>query len=370
MAEEQNTGLSGIFQDPNFITGMAVLGANADPNRHWSEGYKDASSILSNMQRSALARAELELRKQKMQQEQAQIEAARERAAQMREALSTAETPEDYARAMMQYGEGGQVSSGAQLMMGLQGGGKTPKDIQMFEYWNSLPEGPQKEAFGRAQGFVQEPGSSPNQTAFERLLPEYERLSAMPSRSPQEEARFKAIATELGMMDPLAERKGEITKEAELANIQFNKNMLAQNLREMQDSKNKLLSQSKKFFASGLPYTLGGSITPQGKEMEGYLDEFLGEIALQALKDLKLTGATLGQVTEKELAMLKADLGAIDPGMGEQAIENQVNSAFANFRKRLINRLDMMEAQGGGAPSQSPQGSSDIDALVNKYRVK
>lgn len=124
MAEEKK-GLAGIFQDPNFITGMSVLAANFNPNRHWSEGYKDASERLSAMERSALNRAEMELRKQRFEQEQQQMEA--QRAAQERMAALAAKglPANEYLREALAIGASPQQISGIQTLAGLE----APKEV-------------------------------------------------------------------------------------------------------------------------------------------------------------------------------------------------------------------------------------------------
>ena len=165
MAEETK-GLAGIFNDPNFITGMSVLAANSNPRRHWSEGYADASKQLSAMERSAVARAELEMRKQKFDQERKAIEQQQAAAAALRERLAGAENPADVGRALMELGQGGQVSTGAQVYGQATQGAQQPKEIRLFERYNQLPEGPQKEAFGQMIGLGKE-SSVPNQTEFE-----------------------------------------------------------------------------------------------------------------------------------------------------------------------------------------------------------
>jgi len=117
---EQNKGLAGIFNDPNFITGISILAANSDPRRHWSEGYRDASERLSAMERSALNRAEMELRKQKFEQEQQQMEA--QRAAQERMAALAAKglPANEYLREALAIGASPQQISGIQTLAGLE----------------------------------------------------------------------------------------------------------------------------------------------------------------------------------------------------------------------------------------------------------
>jgi len=117
---EQNKGLAGIFNDPNFITGVSILAANSDPTRHWSEGYRDASERLSAMERSALNRAEMELRKQRFEQEQQQMEA--QRAAQERMAALAAKglPANEYLREALAIGASPQQISGIQTLAGLE----------------------------------------------------------------------------------------------------------------------------------------------------------------------------------------------------------------------------------------------------------
>jgi len=354
---EQNKGLAGIFNDPNFITGVSILAANSDPTRHWSEGYKDASERLSAMERSALNRAEMELRKQKFEQEQQAMEAQRAAQERMQAIYKQNLSPSEMLRAGLAAGASPSELNAMQTLVGAERGPEQLADIRLFEYYQSLPEGPEKEQFGRKIG-VSGPTSIPNQTEFERLLPDYQRLSAKQNRTPEEEARYQALGSKFGLLDPAKQREEAIARQEDFANVEFNKKTFADNLRQMEQAKTELIEKAKERGAAGLSRKLTFGQLESAAEMDALLDEFTGEIALQALKDLKLSGATLGQVTEKELAMLRAELGGINAQSGPDFIEAQVNKAFANFRTRVINRLEQLEQQKGMSAQPSGAGSS------------
>jgi hypothetical protein len=127
-------------------------------------------------------------------------------------------------------------------------------------------------------------------------------------------------------------------------------------------------------------------------DIQRYFDSLAGVIAIDQLLAIKTAGATLGQVTERELDMLQSQLGSWDIGRDPEQLEADLRELIATFgrftesfardaqqaRERMNNpsaygiqpnNVPMSTVPGGApapapAPAQGPQdlsGASDDD---------
>ena len=142
---------------------------------------------------------------------------------------------------------------------------------------------------------------------------------------------------------------------------------------------------------------LGGmllSMIPTTAAAEARLDlqTLRSNMALNALQELKASGATLGSVSEKELALLEADIAAIDLNQSKDAvlkdfdrIDKRYQNLVANLYAENAGNADLLsrfdEAFGGERPTWAgidakplftaqnvPEGETYVDDNGNIFR--
>lgn len=98
-------------------------------------------------------------------------------------------------------------------------------------------------------------------------------------------------------------------------------------------------------FVTGLPGMLL-SMIPTSDSAEARLDlqTLRSNMALNALQELKASGATLGSVSEKELALLEADIAAIDLNQKKSAVLKD----FDRIDRRYQNLVANLYAENAG----------------------
>lgn len=118
---------------------------------------------------------------------------------------------------------------------------------------------------------------------------------------------------------------------------------------------------------------LGGmllSMIPTTAAAEARLDlqTLRSNMALNALQELKASGATLGSVSEKELALLEADIAAIDLNQSKDAvlkdfdrIDKRYQNLVANLYKENAGNADLLSRFDAAFGGQRPTWAS-IDA--------
>lgn len=383
MAEEKK-GLAGIFNDPNFITGMSVLAANSDPRRHWSEGYQDASQRLSAMERSALARAEIEMRKQKFEQERKAIEQKQAAASALRERLVGAESPAEVGRALMELGQGGQVSTGAQLYGQTMRGAEADTTDLLTEY-NVYRQ--------QAEDFGEQPMSF---LGYQQKLAEIERSgkvspSLKTAMDPKTGLRFyidqfgRPVTGESGM--PVAAPGGPQEK---LIEQQTSKEFSWPETSRVYESRERGFDQSLSAInevrrvldkAGPIPVTGAGSFLSRvpetrAKDLRSKIETVIARIGFEELQNMRENApgggsSGLGQVTEREIALLQSVLANLDQSQSEEEfrinlarVEEQIASSKAAIQKEY--EEDLRRFGPSAMPAQQSAGGS-VDDLVNKY---
>jgi len=380
---EQNKGLAGIFNDPNFITGVSILAANSDPTRHWSEGYKDASERLSAMERSALNRAEMELRKQKFEQEQQAMEAERRRAAEYQrvvQGFGPETSLEDQIRLTLPYATPGQALGGLQTIAGMQKPADFDLKQQAFEDWRA--QNPDKPAIEFEREWQATALAGKVKPSYKTAaLPGGGRAYVDPATGEYARDQFGNIIQAPGsVQEELAgeERKRQYNwPETERA---FKSRMSAfdQSLDAVANV------QSTLDRAGILPVTgaggallsnIGGTVA---RDLRANIDTVKARIGfdeLQRMRDNSPTGGALGQVTERELQLLQSVIANLEQSQSREQfeanlrrVESQIAASKAAINQAYQEDLrrfgsGQMPAQPGGAQG----GASNVDDLINKY---
>jgi len=384
---EQNKGLAGIFNDPNFITGISILAANSDPTRHWSEGYRDASERLSAMERSALNRAEMELRKQKFEQEQQAMEAERQRAAGYQKAVQSfgPETSiSEQINALLPYTTPGQGANLLQSLAGMQEGPNKTSLIQNYEYFAEQEKAagrtpPSLMEFAQKQADIQR-SAKVGQGLKTAVLPGGGRGYIIPETKDFLRDEFGNIIQAPGsVQEKLTGQELERQYNWPETERTFKSRMsdLDQSLDSVQEVRNTLEK------AGPLPVTGAGSLLSRlpgsaANNLKANIDTLRADIGfaeLQRMRDNSPTGGALGQVTERELQFLQNSIASLEQSQSREQFEanlRRVESQIAKS-KAAINQAyqedlrrfgpGQMPAQPGGAQG----GASNIDDLVNKY---
>lgn len=126
---------------------------------------------------------------------------------------------------------------------------------------------------------------------------------------------------------------------------------------------------------------LGGmmlSIIPTTAAAEARLDlqTLRSNMALNALQELKASGATLGSVSEKELALLEADIAAIDLNQSKDAvlkdfdrIDKRYQNLVANLYTENAGNADLLSrfdaVFGGQRPTWASSGAKPLFTAQN-----
>ena len=100
--------------------------------------------------------------------------------------------------------------------------------------------------------------------------------------------------------------------------------------------------------------------------MDGYIDTMSGVVAIDALLKIKAQGATLGQITEKELNMLKSRLGNIRPSNVKKWIE-QNRPLFEKMQREMIYQRNLLK-QGLPTLKAATQGADSEANAQKRYR--
>lgn len=117
---------------------------------------------------------------------------------------------------------------------------------------------------------------------------------------------------------------------------------------------------------TGTSGSMARSVLPKGtagyslkKDLETVESRFAFD-ALQAMRDASKTGGALGQVTERELDLLKAATAAIDPDMDHETFMRNVEEA----RQAYLSKLAMIDPD---AASRMGYDASLAESAWNKY---
>jgi len=109
------------------------------------------------------------------------------------------------------------------------------------------------------------------------------------------------------------------------------------------------------FVLSKVPFTDAAALTD-------LIDTLRSKMALGALRELKAGGATLGSVSEKELALLEADIAKLNPARGVEFLTSQlkdVQDRYEMIVRDAYNRDDVDKAKLleiiGASPNAIPE---------------
>ncbi len=125
------------------------------------------------------------------------------------------------------------------------------------------------------------------------------------------------------------------------------------------------------FGASGLGYSTIGQISGfPGAQVDGLMSSVLAEesfTALQKMRSESPTGGALGNVTEKELDLLKAAGGYIPPTAGDEAFQQGLDDLIAK-RIRVLNKLGVSPKEL--AEALGPDNAEQFAPMVQSYRFR
>lgn len=125
------------------------------------------------------------------------------------------------------------------------------------------------------------------------------------------------------------------------------------------------------FGASGLGYSTIGQISGfPGAQVDGLMSSVLAEESFSALQKMRAespTGGALGNVTEKELELLKAAGGYIPPTAGDEAFQQGLDDLIAK-RIRVLNKLGVSPQEL--AEALGPDNAEQFAPMVQSYRFR
>jgi hypothetical protein len=117
---------------------------------------------------------------------------------------------------------------------------------------------------------------------------------------------------------------------------------------------------------TGYSQLLAGRLpASQARELAKAARTVVAQLALQSLKDLKATGATLGQVSEKELELLENAVQAVDPLAEPAELVRQLQQVlfhYNNVKSQIIESARALQEQAQVEPDfQRPEGGDIFD---------
>lgn len=131
---------------------------------------------------------------------------------------------------------------------------------------------------------------------------------------------------------------------------------------------NEALGLSARAGTTGLSGTMIKNIPgTKANQLKAVLEVVTSKVALDRLAQVKATGATLGQISEKELTMLQNSFDALQQNLSGE----RLRSALLNFATRLNNiesEIASSYEKKYGEPPRS--GQPDGDAQTNRDRVE
>ena len=130
--------------------------------------------------------------------------------------------------------------------------------------------------------------------------------------------------------------------------------------------------------------TRGVPMTPAGKTQQ-LVDSVVSSLALDSLKALKATGATMGALNQSELEILKTELAKVDLAAGPDVVKAKLGVVRGHYRTVLSDLyrgasdedaakitmflgLQERPAWAGGSPSSNADPISDEDFLEQERR--
>lgn len=129
-------------------------------------------------------------------------------------------------------------------------------------------------------------------------------------------------------------------------------------------------------WTTGLGSLLANIPATDARDFAAELDTLKANIAfgeLTAMREASKTGGALGQVSERELALLQSALGALDPGQSTENLKAQLQK----IRDSIQRWEQAAQGMGGGSAQINRQnfggidvpggGSSRVDELLKKY---
>lgn len=172
-------------------------------------------------------------------------------------------------------------------------------------------------------------------------------------------AIYNAMAAQLGtqIQEAVAATGAASSAATALNTIQDIQNMISQNPA--------LTTGAVGWALSKVPFTEAAALTD-------LIDTLRSKMALGALRELKAGGATLGSVSEKELALLESDIAKLDPARGVEFLTSQlkkVQDRYESIVRDAYNRDDvdkakLLEIVGGMQPYLTKDTNGNSTSIV------
>lgn len=148
------------------------------------------------------------------------------------------------------------------------------------------------------------------------------------------------------------------------------------NLDRLATAANGLMNHPGLWFATGLGgQTLSSIPGSAAANFDAALDTLKSQVAfsaLQAMRDASKTGGALGQVTERELAMLQNNIAALEQKQSPEQFKQSLQAVmdYAQRVKGLMQQAYSSDMEDGGQPSvAAPQAAGGAGQQVEQTRV-
>lgn len=126
------------------------------------------------------------------------------------------------------------------------------------------------------------------------------------------------------------------------------------------------------WFATGFgAETMGGMGGTAARDVQGLLDTIGGNIAFDRLSRMRAespTGGALGNVTERELALLQSTVASLDKTQSDEQFQRAMDDVIASYQ-RILDKLPAPEGQAGETPTSLQQQQQSPLTQSNPFRA-
>ncbi len=239
-----------------------------------------------------------------------------------------------------------------QELKAFDGGQKDTPRIQDFTKWQAMPEGEEKDGFGRMIGATSRQETVEEYTARKRAEADI--------KLELEENLNPIAADKKARVDFAADKNKWITGrpkfQSKIGSAQANQTILDSTAEQIKSHLNRMTTE---YGAS-----LKGIPGSEAKTLSNLLDTYRAFSAFTTLTDLKASGGTLGAISSAELTLLEAKLGALDQkGTADEMIRSI--DQISDFNKGAISRLqkeyELTDAMFSGGFEEAQLNRSKVE---------
>ena len=168
-----------------------------------------------------------------------------------------------------------------------------------------------------------------------------------------------------------AEQKTKLIEEKKQRNLDYVNNK-ARNMNSAIDDAEKIIGAS----TTGIPGRLTGLVGyPKKVALDGYLNTIksnLGFDELNKMRQSSPTGGALGNVSDRELALLTATIASLDPAQGEEVLRGNLNKvkAFLALLKEQAAGVKEPTPNAPTAKTSKPPASKAQSAVPSREELR